>query len=457
MRQALLIIMALAGMLPVRAQVGDMVNLVCFVRFADESEDIFTHSPEWYEALYNRMGEDVNSVRNYFSWASYGRLDWRSQLYPQASAGATCVASYQDPLKRGQLQPYSAANPIGYTSAVTASNLEHELVGRVAAYLDGLLPDGLKLDNYKEGSVDNLTIIYSGNSESSSSKGILWPHQDNIMFSTYRIKGCRVPRYLAVFDRANGYRSFKPIEINTGVLCHEMTHVLGAYDLYTSSSDTSNPVGTWDLMSDNNLVPQGLTAYTRWMWGKWIDKIPQITEDGYYRLHPVGGKSNHNVAFMIRTSRFASEYFIVEYRKKEGIFESGIPRSGLICYRISTTASGNLGTDKELYIFRQNGTSNYEDAVVTADIGLTEMNTEASPIKIRFSSGNRVNFCIRDVSACGETITFAVEGLAENTDALRSVRDAQSQEADGYSLDGRKVGAGYRGIVVRNGRKTLIK
>ena len=440
-----------------RAATSEMVNIVCFVRFADEAEDVFTHAPAFYEQMYNDEGTEANSVYNYFSWVSYRQFEWRTLLYPQTAEGAAFVASYQDKLRRCELQPYDATtNPSGYKSATTASNMEHELVGRVTAYLDGILPDGIKLDNYKEGTVDNLTIIYSGNSERSSSKGILWPHQDNIMFSTYRIKGCRVPRYLAVFDNANGYKSGKPSEVNTGVLCHEMMHVLGAYDMYTSSTDTSNPVGTWDLMSDNNTVPQGMTAYIRWMYGGWIDNIPQITHDGLYQLHPVGSTYNNNVAFIIRTSKAASEYFMVEYRKKEGTFESGLPGSGLICYRISSTASGNLNSDKEMYIFRQNATANYKNAYATAGIGLTEMNTETSPFKIRFSNGTQVAFSIRDISACDETITFRVEGLAEDPDGMSSLTpDPSPGRGEMYNLAGQRVGKGYRGIVVQQGRKTV--
>lgn len=431
-----------------------MVNIVCFVRFADEGEDVFAHSPEFYEKLYNDEGTDANSVLNYFSWVSYRQFKWKTLMFPQTGAENAIVLSYQDKLKRGQLRPYNATtNPEGYTSSTTATTMEHELVGRVAAYIDGVLPDSIKLDNYKEGTVDNLTIIYSGNSETSSSKGILWPHQDNILFSTYKIKGCRVPRYLAVFDTGNGTKSGKPVEINTGVLCHEMTHVLGAYDLYTSSTDTSNPVGTWDLMSDNNLVPQGLTAYMRWSVGGWIKNIPQITEDGVYTLRPVGSETNENVAYMIRTSKAASEYFIVEYRKKEGTFESGIPNTGLIVYRISTTASGNLGADKEVYIFRQNATANYKNAVMSADLGITEGNTSSSPFKYRFSNGTQCKFAITDVGTCGETITFHYT-KDQTVDGIEEITDTQdgNTNAPAYNLAGQRVSSNAKGVIIRNGR-----
>lgn len=72
--------------------------------------------------------------------------------------------------------------------------------------------------------------------------------------ATAYLGGVKVGNYLKVFDGANGYKSMVPQKINTGVLCHEMTHTLGAYDLYTTkgnANSTLEPVNVWDLMSDN--------------------------------------------------------------------------------------------------------------------------------------------------------------------------------------------------------------
>lgn len=431
---------------------GDMVNIVCFVRFADEPETVFTHNLDFYDTLFNNEASDANSVSNYFSWVSYGQLKWKTIFNPQTKD--TQICSYQDILTRKQLQKYDATNnPEGYHSGYESASLEHELVARVAAYLDSTLSNDIKLDNYKPGTIDNLTIIYSGNSETSSGKGILWPHQDNILLSASKIKGCRVPRYIAVFDNANGYKSLKPVEINTGVLCHEMTHLFGAYDLYTSSTDTSNPVGTWDLMSDNNIIPQGLTAYMRWYWGEWISEIPELTEDGEYSLHPVGSASSENVAFRIVPSKAASEYFIIEYRKKEGVFESGIPASGLICYRISTSASGNLSNPKEMYIFRQNGTANYRNAVLTADIGITEGNTDKSPFKYTYSNGTPTQFTITNVGSCGESISFHF--TKDKTSGISQATVDTKNSSATYNLEGKRVASTTKGIVIQNGKKVL--
>jgi bacillopeptidase F (M6 metalloprotease family) len=77
-----------------------------------------------------------------------------------------------------------------------------------------------------------------------------------------------------VFNDANGWSSLSPVPLNTGVLCHEMSHTLGTYDLY-HVNDNLNPVGVWDLMSDNLTTPQQMSAYTKYRYCKWIDEIPE--------------------------------------------------------------------------------------------------------------------------------------------------------------------------------------
>ena len=53
-------------------------------------------------------------------------------------------------------------------------------------------------------------------------------------------------------------------------------------------------------------------------------------------------------------------YFVVEYRKKEGLYEVNTPgnRSGLLVYRINTEAgNGNAsGPPDEIYLYRPGGT-----------------------------------------------------------------------------------------------------
>lgn len=123
-------------------------------------------------------------------------------------------------------------------------------------------------------------------------------------------------------------------------------------------------------MSDNQLVAQNMTAYTKYRYCKWIDEIPEISKAGTYTLNPVGGSSKENIAYKIKPVG-SDEYFVVEYRKKEG-FDKSLPGSGLLIYRINPAyTGGNVnynGTTRldEQYIFRPNGTTTSDGDITKA-------------------------------------------------------------------------------------------
>lgn len=204
-----------------------------------------------------------------------------------------------------------------------------------------------------------------------------------------------------------------PVPLNTGVLCHEMSHTLGTYDLYHVNDDL-NPVGVWDLMSDNLKTPQQMSAYTKYRYCKWIDEIPEISTPGTYTLNPVGGSSKENIAYKINPTG-SDEYFIVEYRKKAGTFDIGLPSSGLLVYRINPNVTGgNLnynGTTRldEQYLFRPGGTTKLDGdiskAAFSAESGRTSLGGTAD-FKPFYSDGKEAKFALANISSCGETISF---------------------------------------------------
>ena len=420
-RRILFLFALLACLMPARAEegVGELDNLVCFVRFQDEAgEDAFGHPAAWYERLFNDAATDANSVYNYFREASYGQLSWTSSFFPAPEGDR--VLSYQARNERGYYREKGDINTIGYEDAVDRAAREQALVREVAEYLSGALPDGVRLDADGNGIIDNLCIVLSGRSELGSSH-LLWPHRSDLALPDEKaiyIKGKKLVGYLMVFDDANGWDSLDPIPLNTGVLCHEMSHSLGTYDLYHVNDDL-NPVGVWDLMSDNLTTPQHMSAYTKWRYCGWLDGIPEISEEGTYTLHPVGGASGEDVAYKIKPVG-RDEYFMVEYRKKEGTFDSGLPESGLIVYRINPAyTGGNVnynGTTRldEMYVFRPGGTAEADGdlskAAFSAESGRTAFGGEAD-VKPFYSDGTVARFALTNISACGETLSFDLVNL----------------------------------------------
>ena len=396
-------------------------NIVCFVRFADETEeDVFTdHDFAHYATLFNGAEPGANTVYNYFRQASYGKMSWTSVLFP--GANGVKIVSYRAQNERGFYQQKSSINTQGYEEddATVKAARERGLVKEIVAHLAANLPSDAVIDANGDGLVDNLTIVLSGSSDISN-KYLLWPKRVDIVSAAddFMIHGKKVVGYILTFDRSNGFDMLRNIPINTGVLCHEMSHSLGTYDLYHADGNL-NPVGVWDLMSDNQETAQNMTVYTKWRYCKWLEEeygtagIPEIAVPGVYTLNPVGGSTADNIAYKIRPVG-RDEYFVLEYRKKEG-FDANLPESGIIIYRINPNQSGgNVGYNgttrlDEQYVFRPGGTTTADGdiskAAFSAESGRTAFGGFAD-IKPFYSDGTPANFAIANITSAGETISF---------------------------------------------------
>lgn len=393
---------------------GKLSNLVCFLRFNDEdNKEQFDKPISYYETMFNAEVEGANSVYGYFREASYNQLFWKSSFFPKSDG--TQIISYKAKNERGYYREKNSINDLGYSNETEKAAREQALIKELAAYLSENLPDDVVIDANNDGLLDNICIIVSGNSDLSS-KYMLWPHRSDLALPDEKaiyVKGKKIVGYLMVFNDANGWSSLSPVPLNTGVLCHEMSHTLGTYDLY-HVNDNLNPVGVWDLMSDNLTTPQQMSAYTKYRYCKWIDEIPEISTPGTYTLNPVGGTTKENIAYKIKPTG-SDEYFIVEYRRKDGTFDRGLPSSGLLVYRINPNVTGgNLnynGTTRldEQYLFRPGGTvtldGDISKAVFSAESGRTAIGGNAE-LKPFYSDGKEAKFALANISSCGETISF---------------------------------------------------
>jgi len=400
-------------------------NLVCFVRFADETNGgengmFVDHTFSHYEQLFNDKTPGAQSVYNYFKHSSYGQLDWTTSFFPAAEGEQ--VMSYQATQPRGYYQEKTSINTIGWEDATTMAARERALIKEIIGYLNTNVPSTTVVDADGDGLLDNLTIVISSCSELGS-RHMLWPHRSDLVSATneFVINNAKVVGYLIVFDE---YRTFpKTAPTTLGVICHETSHSLGTYDLYHVSGNL-NPVGIWDLMSDNQDTPQQMTVYTKYRYCKWGDlaDIPTISTPGTYELNPVGGTTQEKIAYKIQPVG-SDEYFMVEYRKKEG-YDQSIPASGLIVYRINPKFSGgNVGYNgttrlDEQYIFRPGGTTTADGTVTNANFSQESGRTAFGGLadnKPFYSDGTTANFAIGNISACGETLTF---DLLETTKQL---------------------------------------
>lgn len=407
----LTLLIASSGWLPAQQNKGTLSNLVCLVRFADEDATIFDKTVAEYEQLFNATGEDDVSIYNYFRKASYNQLSWNSVFYP--AAVGTQLVSFQASHTRSYYMHSSSINTDGYNvdNQGDATLREQNLVKEIADYLNTIVPGTATLDANNDGTIDNICIILSGNSELSS-KYLLWPHRSTLYMKSGAIAGKKVNEYILLFENGNGWNSFNPIPLNAGVLCHEMSHTLGTRDLYHTAKGL-NPVGIWDLMSDNQLIPQGMSAYTKYKYCKWIDDIPELTQPGVYSLYPVGGNRKNKLAYKIKLAG-SDEYFVLEYRRNNPPFESGLPGSGLLVYRINPNFTGNEAYDgsskfDEQYLFRPGGSTTADGTIAQAFFSAESGRTAfggAATLKPFYHDGAEAGFALANIGSCGDSISF---------------------------------------------------
>ena len=372
---------------------GILNSLTVFIRFADQTE--FTQTRGFYDNRFNNASGV--SMKNYFREVSYEQLEIESYHFPVSEP--TTNLSYQDAHPRSYYQPYHAVNnPDGYQNSTQRRIREHTLLLNAINYVTPEIPTDLNIDGDNDGYVDNVCFIIRGNSGAWAD--LLWAHRWVLYSFNVYIHGKQVWDY-----------TFQPENQNdVYTLCHEMYHVLGAPDLYHYNSTGMTPAGPWDLMA-SGFVHMGAFMKYKYANQNWVTEIPEITQAGTYTLNPITSPENN--AFKIASPNSTSEYFVVEYRRRMGLYENNLPGSGLLVYRINPNAgNGNAqGPPDEVYIYRPNGTPTNNGTVAqahfSANVNRTAINDDTNPSSF-LQNGSPGGLNIFNVSAAGETISFDI-------------------------------------------------
>lgn len=379
---------------------GTLNNIVIYIRFSDDAE--ITKVRQTYDDM---MNSSTNySLKSYFNEVSYGNLNINSTHYPACANPTTSNASYQDSHPRSYFRPYNATtNPNGYQTDNEATQREHQLLYDAVTWINANNPidAGLNIDGDNDDKVDNVCFMIKGNSDGWSD--LLWAHRWVLYTKTVNINGKRVYDY--TFQPENQAVDY--------VLCHEMFHALGAPDLYHYNESSFTPVGSWDLMESGR---GHMGAYMKWKYAgaKWITTIPEINSSGVYTINPLSSPTNN--CYKIASPNSDKEFFVLEYRKKTGLFESYVPGSGLLVYRINPDFDGNADFDNvsnfdEVYIYRPNGTTSYDGSInsahFSANLSRTSINDATNP-SCFLSNGLPGGLDISDITTSDQTISFYV-------------------------------------------------
>ena len=381
--------------------IGTINNLNVFIRFADENE--FNSPRSYHDAFFNDL--DGPSMYHYFKEVSYELLDVHTHHYPQCDLSTNL--SYQDQYDRNYYKPYNeVTNPEGYQNNNQARIREHTLLKNAIEFIENEVSTDLDIDSNDDGYVDNVTFLVSGSPTNWAD--LLWPHRWALYSFDVFIHGSRVYDYNLNLDQG-GY-------FTVGTLCHEFFHSLGGPDLY-HYYDTGAPVavGGWDVMDASGDIPQYMGAYMKYKYTDWITSLPVVEYGGIYNLNPL--TSSENNIYRINSPLSNNEFFVIEYRVKEGIYDINTPgnQEGILIYRINSNYNGNAnGPPDEVYLHRPGGTltssGSFGAAIFNEFTGRTEFNDMSDPSSF-LSDGSPGGVNISVIGNPGETMQFQITNL----------------------------------------------
>jgi len=403
---------------------GRLNNIAVFVRFSDETE--FGDSISVYERMFNDSSATSISLYAYYKECSYGQLFIKTHMYPKAVNGM--VVSYQDIKPRGYYMRKTNENPDGFTGDGTPRLAE--LSYRALKFIQEEASNDSELDNYNDGRVDIVNFVIRGKNDTEWGS-ILWgtPYDYIVTATTpiIKINDKTVNKCIKVMQNS----------INTGgsVLHHEVFHILGAPDLYHYSMDNFFPIGLWDLMENNNNPAQSMSAYMKYRYTGWINSIPSITKSGRYSLAPL--KSSTNNCYRIDSPNSTNFYFVLEYRKRVGAFESHLPGDGLLVYRVNKSRSGQGNANAtnltdELYVYRPGGATKSNGVITSAFLNKKngrELINDNTPTSCFLPGDLSGGLDISDIKEEGDSITFYVR--------FEKTPKANFEVSTGYSNNGK--------------------
>lgn len=439
---------------PVQAEAATQVdNLVLMVNFSEDGANTFQTNFSRYQEMYTGPESEPNrSLSKYISTVSDGQV-MVNTYFPQVVNNVFLPVTIQG----------SASD---YPDASAGEQFVQQVI--TAAQSTSGLSFPTKLDSMRgDGYIDNLTIIVQidGNNTSGafSSRKADWGDNQTLLHGwhvgAYNVLPTNMLRLESDFDQ--GY----------ALASHEFLHTLGAPDLYRTAGENGYPVGRWwDLMAGANFTASYPLAYTRSEL-RWMD-IETLKESGTYTLWPAEGASG-NRAYILKTSRSDSEFFVVEYRKKpenKQDYDYYIPESGLIVYRVNNAV--DYHTNKEgnnyIYVFRKDTTDpakaqeNAFKATVggqyRSSLGSSDLNAHYTSDTIFYSDGSNSGIVIDNVVTKEDgSVSFDVEFPVLSADSYWLPKGESINGLSSPAITGDTTGNSLylAGIVNENGKNQL--
>ena len=286
------------------AMTGSKRGLVILVQFQDVK---FHFTNNTFQHLFNEEGytDNINkgSVHDYFLDASYGQFDF--------SFDVVGPITMKDSLYR-----YGKNNVYGDDIHPAVR------VAEAVNMIDNIV-DFSQYDWDKDGEVEQIFLIHAGYDEAQSmTPNDIWSHawtltealEEDDGDGPVEVDGVIIDSY-ATSAELRGRSGFNLTGIGTA--CHEFSHCFGLPDFYDTEGNNFG-MSTWSLMdygeyNGNGGTPVGFTSYERMFCG-WLEPTELINPVAVQNMPAL---TSEPVAYLLRNSGNADEYYLFENRQKE--------------------------------------------------------------------------------------------------------------------------------------------
>ena len=396
--------------------VRKIANLIVFVDFQDtvHKEQCYTGDPQIQE-LFDGDEKNPKSLKQYIKAISYEQMEVENVI-PQYNREGNQVVPVKLSMSSSQ-----------YTDGVNGDANLIEVLAQ--EWPEQLQLSEEQLDYDGDGVIDNLMLVLPDEPSNSNTSGRMNTYQGSAS-----IGGKQIGNYTVIPE----YDAYKSNIKKSGVIIHEFLHTLGCADLYWGGATGGEvPVGFWDMMATGDAGLPYPLAYTR-SHDLGLFRIPEIrTSQTDYRIYAASAATSatkDQQAVILKTDRYADEFFVVEYRKPGTDYDSYMQGSGLVIYRVKEGRRGNMqGPPFGIYVFRQGDSmldghekADYEllksSSWFSQESGRTTFGNASAEAglgdnALTYSDGTNSGIVIKNMgSAEGDMISFDIE-FADTSDS----------------------------------------
>ena len=385
-------------------KVGNVKTLVILVSFSDLN--YITPTPQVaFNSMFNTVGYNANkgtgSVRDYFMASSYGKFTPNFDV----------------------VGPYVLPNNQTYYGADSLSKKDVHLEQMVIDACAKASANGIDFSQYdtdNDGYVDNVNIVYAGQSqaEGGDAASTIWPVTSSLSNPNISFNGKLISGYTCVSELKYGVGTTMT---SVGVFCHEFGHVLGLPDYY-NTFNSNYTLDKWDIMDVGSYLnlsctPPTYSAYDRFYLGYFtpqeINSTSNVTLLPIYQGSTIPANTN-NQAFLFSATTHnlngkspnPKEFFIVEYRKKTG-WDSYLLSEGMLIWHI----------DYDQTAWDMNSVNSYTEPLQTPSshmrVYLQPSSGSITTPGTSFKSGNYT-----PLSWSGADINRAIAGITTTADSI---------------------------------------